>query len=65
MATDRMTLLEYARKVSEEGDADLLREAVRVMAQAIMETEVSELTGPGAWCGSSSSSWHRRVRGQP
>jgi transposase-like protein len=45
MATDRMALLEYARKVSEEGDADLLREAVKVMAEAIMEAEVSELTG--------------------
>ena len=45
MATDRRALLEYARKLTEEGDADLLREAVKVMAEAIMEAEVTGLTG--------------------
>ena len=45
MATDRMALLEYARKVTEEEDADLLRQAVKAMAEAIMEAEVTELTG--------------------
>ncbi|HET7677811.1 MAG TPA: IS256 family transposase [Candidatus Limnocylindrales bacterium] len=40
-----MTLLETLRKVGAEGDIDLLREGVRVLAEAIMEAEVSELTG--------------------
>jgi transposase-like protein len=45
MADDRMTLLETLRKASGDGDVDLLREGVRILAQAIMEAEVSELTG--------------------
>lgn len=45
MATDRMALLETVRKAMTEGDADFLREGVRVLAQAVMEAEVSELTG--------------------
>ena len=42
---DRMALLETLRKATAAGDVDLLREGVRVLAQAIMEAEVSELTG--------------------
>ena len=38
-------LLETLRKATAEGDVDFLREGVRVLAQAIMEAEVSELTG--------------------
>jgi putative transposase len=45
MAEDRMALLETLRKATEDGDVDVLREGVRVLAQAIMEAEVSELTG--------------------
>ena len=45
MAEDRMALLDTLRKATVEGDVDLLREGVRVLAQAIMEAEVSELTG--------------------
>ncbi len=45
MADDSMALLETLRKVSAEGDGDVLREGVRVLAQAIMEAEVTELTG--------------------
>jgi putative transposase len=45
MADDSMALLETLRKVSADGDLDLLREGVRLLAQAIMEAEVSELTG--------------------
>lgn len=45
VADDSMSLLETLRKVSADGDVDLLREGVRVLAQAIMEAEVSELTG--------------------
>jgi putative transposase len=45
MAEDSMALLEMVRKVGAEGDGDVLREGVRVLAQAIMEAEVGGLTG--------------------
>jgi transposase-like protein len=45
MAEDRMAVLETVRKALAEGDVDFLREGVRVLAQAVMEAEVSELTG--------------------
>jgi len=40
-----MAVLETVRKAISEGDVDFLRESVRVLAQAVMEAEVSELTG--------------------
>lgn len=40
-----MAVLETVRKAIAEGDVDFLREGVRVLAQAVMETEVTELTG--------------------
>jgi len=40
-----MAVLETVRKAIAEGDADFLREGVRVLAQAVMEAEVTELTG--------------------
>ena len=40
-----MAVLETVRKAIAEGDVDFLREGVRVLAQAVMEAEVSELTG--------------------
>ena len=45
MAEESMALLETLRKMSAEGEVDVLREGVRLLAQAIMEAEVSELTG--------------------
>jgi putative transposase len=45
MAEDRMAVLEMLRKASADGDADFLREGVRVLAGALMEAEVTELTG--------------------
>lgn len=45
MADDSMTLLERLRKASAGGDMDVLREGVRILAQAIMEAEVTEVTG--------------------
>ena len=45
MAEDRMALLETLRKATADGDTDFLREGVRVLAQAVMEAEVTELTG--------------------
>ena len=45
MAEDRMAVLETLRKAIADGDVDFLREGVRVLAQAVMEAEVTELTG--------------------
>ncbi len=45
MADDNMALLETLRKAMAGGDVDVLREGVRLLAQAIMEAEVTELTG--------------------
>jgi putative transposase len=45
MAEDRMAVLEVVRKAIAEGDVDFLREGIRVLAQAVMEAEVTELTG--------------------
>jgi putative transposase len=45
MAEDRMALLEMLRKATADGDTDFLREGVRILAQAVMEAEVTELTG--------------------
>lgn len=45
MADDSMALLDTLRKASADGDVDVLREGVRMLAQSIMEAEVSELTG--------------------
>jgi len=45
MADDSMALLETLRKATAGGEVDVLREGVRILAQAIMEAEVSELTG--------------------
>ena len=40
-----MTLDELVRKVQESADVDFLREGVRVLAQALMETEVTQQVG--------------------
>ena len=45
MADDRMVLLETMRKAGADGDADFLRQSVKVLAEAVMEAEVTELTG--------------------
>jgi putative transposase len=45
VADDRMAVIETVRKAIAEGDVDFLREGVRVLAQAIMEAEVTERTG--------------------
>jgi hypothetical protein len=38
-------VLDMLRKATADGNVDVLREGVRVLAEAIMEAEVSELTG--------------------
>jgi transposase-like protein len=45
MADDRMVLPETMRKAITDGDTDFLRETVKVLAEAVMEAEVTELTG--------------------
>jgi putative transposase len=45
MAKPRMDVTAFAGKLLEEDDADLLREGVRVLAQMLMETEVSNQIG--------------------
>ena len=45
MAKPRMDVTAFAGKLLEEDDADLLREGVRVLAQMLMETEVSGQIG--------------------
>jgi transposase-like protein len=45
VAKDRIGALEIVRKAIADGDADFLREGVRVLARAVMEAEVTELTG--------------------
>jgi hypothetical protein len=45
MATPRMDITSFVGKLLEEDDVDLLREGVRVLAQALMETEVSSQIG--------------------
>ena len=44
MAKDRMAVLDMLRKATADVDVDVLREGVRVLEEAIMEAEVSELT---------------------
>jgi transposase-like protein len=45
MAKPRMDLPAFIGKLLEEHDGDVLREGVRVLAQALMEAEVTELVG--------------------
>jgi putative transposase len=42
---DRMTIAEVVREVLRDEHADVIRESVRVVAQELMEAEVSELIG--------------------
>lgn len=45
MTEDRMAVLDMLRKATADGDVDVLREGVRVLAEALMEVEVTALTG--------------------
>ena len=45
MTEDRMAVLDMLRKTTADGDVDMLREGVRVLAEALMEFEVTALTG--------------------
>src|SRR5215510_7058900 len=45
MAKPRMDLSAFVGKLLEEQDGDVLREGIRVLAQALMESEVAGLIG--------------------
>ena len=45
MATPRMDITSFVGELLEQDDVDALREGVRVLAQAVMETEVSGQIG--------------------
>ena len=45
MAKARMDLSAFVGKLLEEQDGDVLREGIRVLSQALMETEVAGLIG--------------------
>ena len=45
MAKPRMDLSAFVGKLLEEQDGDVLREGIRVLSQALMETEVADLIG--------------------
>ena len=59
MATNRMDITSFVGKLLEENDVDLLREGVRVLAQAVMETEVSGQIGAGPYERSSERTAYR------
>jgi hypothetical protein len=45
MAKPRMDLTSFVGKLLEQDDVDALREGVRILAQAVMETEFSSQIG--------------------
>ena len=47
MATPRMDITSFVGKLLEQDDVDALREGVRVLAQIVMDTEVSAQIGAG------------------
>ena len=59
MADNSMELNDFLRKASGGGDVNFLREGVRVLAQALMELEVSEQIGAGRHERSDERTTHR------
>src|SRR5713226_6426791 len=59
MATPRMDITSFVGKLLEETDVDLLRDGLRVLAQAVMETEVSGQIGAGPYERSSERTAYR------
>src|SRR5919106_2457267 len=59
MAKPRMDVTAFAGKLLEEEDTDLLREGVRVLAQMLMETEVSNQIGAAPYQRSDTRSAYR------
>lgn len=59
MATHRMDVTALVGKLLEEEDVDLLREGVRVLAQALMDAEVSSQIGASLYERSAARTAHR------
>jgi putative transposase len=59
MATHRMDVTAFVGKLLEEQDVDLLREGVRVLAQALMDAEVSSQIGAELYQRTDSRTAHR------
>ncbi len=59
MATPRMDVSSFVSQLLEEDDVDVLRDGVRVLAQAVMEAEVSGQIGAAAYERSSSRTAYR------
>ena len=59
MATARMDVSSFVGKLLEEDDVDVLRDGVRVLAHALMETEVSSQIGAAPYERSSSRTAYR------
>src|SRR5437667_8535590 len=59
MATPRMDITSFVGKLLEQDDVDALREGVRVLAQALMETEVSSQIGAAPYERSSGRTAYR------
>ncbi|MFN8232417.1 MAG: transposase [Actinomycetota bacterium] len=59
MATPRMDITSFVSKLLEETDVDALRDGVRVLAQAVMETEVSSQIGAAPYRRSSERTAYR------
>ncbi len=59
MATTRMDITSFVGKLLEENDVDLLRDGVKVLAQAVMETEVSAQIGAAPYERSSERTAYR------
>jgi transposase-like protein len=49
MTESSMTLAEYLRKINVDLEGDFLREGVRLLAQLVMEGEISEQIGAGKY----------------
>jgi transposase-like protein len=63
MATPRMDVSSFVGKLLEEDDVDVLRDGVRVLAQALMETEVSGQIGAAPYeCFSSCTAYRNGYR---
>jgi transposase-like protein len=60
MAKGKMDLSAFVGKLLEEQDGDALREGIRVLAQALMESEVPGLIGAERYERSSERSSHRK-----
>src|SRR6266581_3985509 len=59
MATARMDITSFVGKLLEQDDVDVLREGIGVLAQAVMEAEVSGQIGAGPYGGSSERTAYR------